>query len=76
MGIVTMRKAQQIKQVLPIVNGLFSHMNYTFRTELSKSNLDVMFISDYGRRNVAPIVELIQGEDNYGEVLSSQQLTE
>ena len=76
MGIVTMRKAQQIKQVLPIVNGLFSHMNYTFRTELSKSNLDVMFISDYGRRNVAPIVELIQGDDNYGEVLSSQQLTQ
>ena len=75
MGIATMRKVQKINQVFPITDGLFNHMNYTFRTELSKSNLDVAFVTNYGKRNVAPVVEYIQGEDNYGEELSGTQLT-
>ena len=75
MGIATMRKLQKINQVFPITNGLFNHMNYTFRTELSKSNLDVMFVTNYGKRNIAPVVEYIQGEDNYGEELDNAQLT-
>lgn len=70
-----MRKVQKISQVFPIVNGLFGHMNYTFRTELSKSNLDVMFVTNYGKRNIAPVVEYVQGE-NYGEQLTNEQLTQ
>lgn len=68
-----MRKAQTIKQVLPITNGLFTKMNYNFLSGISKSNLDLMFISNYGLRNPAPIVETIQG--TYGEKLTSEELT-
>ncbi len=67
------REAQTIKTVFPITDGLFSHMNYTFRAELTKANLDLMFVSNYGKRNPSPVVETIQSE--YGEKLSSQELT-
>lgn len=67
------REAQTVKKIFPITNGLFSHMNYTFRAELTKANLDLMFVSNYGKRNPSPVVETIQSE--YGETLSSQELT-
>ena len=67
-----MRKAQKIKQILPINNGLFSKMSYTFPSGITKSNLDLMFISNYGQRNPSPIVETIQSD--YGEVLTAQEL--
>lgn len=67
------RKAQRIKEIIPRTNGIFGHMNYTFRMELSKSNLDLMFYANYGKRNPAPIVEVIQ--EHYGEVLSNEELT-
>lgn len=68
-----MRKAQTIKQVLPITNGLFSKMDYDFLSGISKSNLDLMFISNYGKRNPSPIVETIQS--TYGEKLTNEELT-
>lgn len=67
------REAQTVKKIFPITDGLFSHMNYTFRAELTKANLDLMFVSNYGKRNPSPVVETIQSE--YGETLSSQELT-
>lgn len=68
-----LRKAQKIKQILPLTDGLFTKMNYTFPTGVTKQNLDLMFISNYGQRNPSPIVETIQSE--YGETLTSQELT-
>lgn len=56
-----------------MTDGIFSHMPYTFRTEVGKSTLDIMFISNYGKRNPSPILETIQ--ENYGEKLDDFKLT-
>ena len=69
----TVRRAQTIKQILPITDGLFNHMSYTFKGGLTKNSLDIMFVSNYGKRNPSPIVETIQSE--YGEQMSSTELT-
>ncbi len=45
-------------------------MNFDFGVE--KNILDLMFYSDYGERNPAPIIEAVQSE--YGETLSVQEL--
>lgn len=71
-----MRKAQRVKEVFPITNGLFSKMNYVFRAEVTKSSLDIMFVTDYGKRNTSSIIEYIQGDDNYGKKLTDAQLTD
>lgn len=52
-------KEPEIRQVLPMVNGLFYHMNYTFKAGITKSQLDTLFISSYGKRNLAPLIDLI-----------------
>lgn len=67
------RKAQKIKQILPLTDGLFTKMTFTFPEGITKSNLDLIFLSNYGMRNPSPVVEIIQSE--YGEVLSSSELT-
>lgn len=69
----TVRKAQTIKKMFPITDGLFSKMNYQFKHDISKTSLDLMFVSNYGKRNPSPVVETIQ--DEYGEQLTSQELT-
>ena len=67
------RERQKIRQIIPKTNAIFSHMNYTFRAELTKANLDLMFYANYGLRSPSPIVETIQDEP--GETLSDSELT-
>lgn len=67
------RKAQKLKEILPLANGLFAHMNYTFRAEVSKTNLDLQLLANYGQRNPSPIVEMIQ--ETYGSKLTDSELT-
>ena len=69
----TRKKPQTMKKIIPLTNGIFGHMNYTFREEVTKAALDLMFLSNFGNKNPSPVVELIQGE--YGEFLTSQELT-
>ena len=69
----TLRKAQTIKQILPITDGLFNHMNYQFKAGITKNSLDIMFVSNYGQRNPSPIVETIQ--EDYGEKMGNTELT-
>lgn len=69
-----MQKAQKIKQMIPLSNGIFGHMSYTFRDEVTKNSLDMMFLANYGNRNPSPIVEMLQ--DDYGEQLDSTALTQ
>lgn len=69
-----MQKAQKIKQMIPLSNGIFGHMTYTFRAEVTKNSLDMMFLANYGNRNPSPIVEMLQ--DDYGEPLDSTALTQ
>lgn len=70
---LTKRKAQTIKETFPILNGIFGHMDYTFRAEITKASLDVMFVSNFGKRNPSPVVETIQ--ETYGRKLTDTELT-
>lgn len=54
------KKPQTIKDVIPLTNGIFSHMNYTFRSEVTKANLDLMFQANYSKRVISPVIEVIQ----------------
>lgn len=56
-----------------MTDGIFKHIPFNFRSEISKDTLDVMFISSYGRRNPSPVLETIQ--ENYGEKLDDFKLT-
>ena len=66
----------QIKDVLPITNGLFQHMDYTFRAEVTKEKLDFLLLSSIGRRNPAPVIDLLRSENEEpDEKLTDAQLT-
>lgn len=66
-------KPQVLRNLLPKTNGLFAHMSYNFRAEVSKDELDLLLRSNYGRKNPSPIVEEIQTER--GEPLTNADLT-
>lgn len=72
MSIPVMKKAQKIKTIIPMTNGIFSHMNYDFRAEVTKVGMDIMFGTNYGQRNPSPIVEGIQSE--YNEPMTDNEL--
>ena len=70
---VEWKKAQKIKKIIPKTNGIFGHMNYTFIEGVTKPNLDIQFVANWGLRNPSPIVETVQSE--YGEQLSDADLS-
>lgn len=70
---MTLEKPQKIKEIIPKINGIFGHMDYTFRAEVSKNQLDLIFFANYGSRNPSPIVEALQ--DKYGDALTSEELS-
>lgn len=65
---------QTVKQKFPKIDGLFSHMDYSFKNGVTKGSLDIMFLANYGKRVVSPIVTAIQ--DNSDEPLTSQETSE
>lgn len=56
-----------------MTNGIFNHIPFNFRAEVSKDTLDVMFIASFGKRNPSPVLETIQ--ETYGEKLDDFKLT-
>lgn len=68
-------KGLKIKDCLPLVNGLWSKINYDFPEafEVDSSQLDIMFLSNWGLRTPAPIMHVIH--DSEVELpLSEQEL--
>lgn len=59
------KKFPKIKDVIPLENGVFGHMNYTFpeTINVTKEQLDYLFMSSFGRRNPAPVIDLLHDED-------------
>lgn len=55
----TERQFPRLKDCLPITNGVFGHMQYTFRLEITKAQLDYLLLVDGGMRNPAPVIDLI-----------------
>ena len=52
-----------MEEIIPLINGIFGHMNYTFRAEVSKNTLDFRFGAEFAKKNPSPIVERIMGDD-------------
>ena len=57
------KKFPRLKDCLPLTNGVFYHMNYTFRNEVNKAQLDYLLMADAAQRNPAPVIDLIYDED-------------
>lgn len=52
-------KVPKIKDVLEFGHGIFSHMvNEDFHGLVDKYQLDLLFMSNYGNRSIAPVIEL------------------
>lgn len=74
----TRKKFPRLKDCLPLTNGVFHYMNYTFRNEIDKSQLDYLLMADAAQRNPSPVIDLIydEAEDHTGErKLTSEELT-
>lgn len=58
-------KSPKIKDCLPLVNGLWSKINYDFPEvfEVDSSQLDIMFLSNWGLRTSAPILYVVHDSD-------------
>ena len=50
----------KVMQVIPLVDGIFKYMNYTF-WDFTYSELDIILQSRMGQRPVAPLLDIIQG---------------
>lgn len=50
----------KVMQVIPLVDGIFGHMDYTF-WDFTSEELDILLQSRIGRRAVAPLIDIIQG---------------
>lgn len=64
-----------IKDCLPLVNGLWSHINYSFPEifDIDASQLDILFLSSYSMRTPAPLVHVIH-DSTVQLPLSSEEL--
>ena len=72
------KKFPRLKDCLPLTSGVFHYMDYTFRNEVNKAQLDYLLMADAAQRNPAPVIDLIYGEaeDETGErKLTSEELT-
>lgn len=68
-------KIPKIKDCFPLVNGIWSKIDYDFPEifEVDSSQLDILFLSNWGLRTPAPIVHVIH--DNSVQLpLSSEEL--
>lgn len=55
-----MRRPSRVHEVIPLINGLFAHMDYTF-WDFTDDELEILMESRFGQRPVAPLLDIIQG---------------
>ena len=69
-------KTKKIKDCLPLVNGLWYHIDYEFPEifEIDPSQLDILFLSNWSMRTAAPILNVIHSDDN-SSMLNDEELT-
>lgn len=62
-------KYPQIETKIPIINSIFTNMEYDFKV-IEKPQLDILFVTTYGQRNIAPLVlKVIKSEEATQEEL-------
>lgn len=69
-------KTKKIKDCLPLVNGLWAHINYEFPEvfDIDPSQLDILFLSNWSMRTAAPIMNVIHS-DEHTSMLNDEELT-
>lgn len=55
-----MRHPSRVHELIPLVNGLFAHMDYQF-WDFTADELEILMESRFGQRPVAPLLDIIQG---------------
>ena len=70
-------KFPKLKDVIPITNGVFSHMSYTFKADVTKSQLDYLLMASFGRKNPAPAIDLLKddSQDEFSQLTDAQLTT-
>lgn len=70
-----MMKMKTVKEAIPILNSIFTKMDYQFpeQFDITATELDMLFVANYGMRFVAPIVYAVQ-EDQTQIQLTSEEL--
>lgn len=58
-----MLQVPQIKTVIPLNNGVFTHMDYDFEF-ITASQLDMMFGVNYGERPISPVIDRLVENHN------------
>lgn len=75
--IIVRDQSLKVKKMFPLINGIFHYINYQFpeEIEITDDQLDLLFISSWGMRIVAPVVLVLRDNPWDGKVLSEEELT-
>lgn len=70
-------KRVKIKECLPIVNGVWSHIDYQFPEafEIDSSQLDILFLSNWSMRTAAPVLNVIHTDESTTMLTDSELQT-
>ena len=69
-------KPVRLKDVIPLVNGVFSHISdeeYVFKCDVTKQQLDYLLMASFANKTVAPVVDLLHDDER--AQLTNEQLT-
>lgn len=55
-----MKRPSRVHELIPLVNGLFAHMEYQF-WDFTPDELEILMESRFGQRPAAPLLDIIQG---------------
>lgn len=55
-----MHRRSRVHELIPLIDGLFAHMDYTF-WDFTADELEILMESRFGQRPVAPLLDIIQG---------------
>ena len=67
----------KVKKMFPLINGIFHYIDYEFPQEITITDdqLDLLFISSWGMRLVAPIVLVLRDDPWDSDALTVEELT-
>jgi len=67
----------KVKRMFPLINGIFHYIQYQFpeEIEITEDQLDLLFISSWGMRLVAPVVLVLRDDPWQDSQLSVEELT-
>ena len=70
-------KAKKIKDCLPLVNGIWSKIDYQFPEifDIDASQLDILFLSHWSMRTAAPILKVIHTDEDTSMLTEAELIT-